>query len=177
MTKDQASSQIVARLFAVHDDIDRRLRAMSGRLPALRPDDAKQAPTDDASCNPLVDQPQPLPGMQCARPPMLCLMYVPLDMVRDLLGQDSPIMERQREAIARLGVRRCRLVRTPGDYYEWSLEKRKKFLKAPSVSCLCKSMVMVNKKAPLDGTDPSMSPYYLVIFVRERASHPAGGGN
>lgn len=60
-------------------------------------------------------------------------------------------------------VRSPRLIRVQGDYYNWTLEKRRETLQADSVEKLCKTIVMENTKA----TDEDMrlegySRYWLV---------------
>ncbi|KAK7265917.1 hypothetical protein RJT34_33542 [Clitoria ternatea] len=57
--------------------------------------------------------------------------------------------------------------RVPPDYYDWPLEARRDALSAASVDHLCKSIVLVNTKAPadvIDCSDRNNSKYYVVII-------------
>ena len=90
--------------------------------------------------------------------------------MQDLLEQNTEQMQQQQRAIVDLGIKRCRLRRTPSDYYDWSLEDRRSYLRAPSISNLCKSMLMVNKKAPVinlghSPINPLYASHYLIIYV------------
>ncbi|GMH41815.1 hypothetical protein BSKO_09725 [Bryopsis sp. KO-2023] len=71
------------------------------------------------------------------------------------------------EVLKSKGFSAFRFVRVVGDYYEMPLEFRMKSVGAPSISHLCKSMVMVNTKAPsdvVDCSDRKNSKYYLVVL-------------
>ena len=53
----------------------------------------------------------------------------------------------------------------PEPYYTWPLEERAKCLGASSVQCLCKSLLMENRKAPdLKNDDPTYPKFVLVVI-------------
>jgi len=81
-----------------------------------------------------------------------------------------------RELVEDKGVTNFRFVRAPADYYERPLEYRMGIVGAASIHHLCKSMVMVNTKAPadlVDCADPTYSKYYSEWRAR---GGDAGGG-
>ncbi|OIW09779.1 hypothetical protein TanjilG_32217 [Lupinus angustifolius] len=56
--------------------------------------------------------------------------------------------------------------RVASDYYDWTLEARRDALGASSIYHLCKSMVLVNTRAPsnvIDCSDRNNSKYYIVV--------------
>lgn len=65
------------------------------------------------------------------------------------------------------GLKRMQFVRCADDYYTWTLEKRRRYLNAPSTSHLCKSIVMCNtywtSSDDADELDPFNSRYYCCI--------------
>lgn len=62
------------------------------------------------------------------------------------------------------GFRNTRFVRCPDDYYSWTLERRRAYLRAPSTKHLCKSIVMCNTRCEgEDSSDMLNSKYYCVI--------------
>lgn len=65
------------------------------------------------------------------------------------------------------GLKRFKFVRCDDDYYNWSLEKRRRYLDAPSTMHLCKSIVMVNKnwkgEEGADELDPCNSRFYCCV--------------
>lgn len=62
------------------------------------------------------------------------------------------------------GFRATKFTRCPDDYYSWTLEKRRAFLRAPSTEQLCKSIVMCNARSTVqDSTDVLDAKYYCVI--------------
>ena len=57
------------------------------------------------------------------------------------------------------------LIDVESDYYEWSLEKRMQRLNAPSIHCLCKTLILHNsrfKERPELGVE-SYSQYYCIL--------------
>eukprot|EP00461_Guttulinopsis_vulgaris_P004835 UN04837 len=57
------------------------------------------------------------------------------------------------------------LYRAPGDYYDWTLQKRRDLLGASSVHYLCKSMLMKNSKCPHENFDNKLdSKYYFCVI-------------
>lgn len=65
------------------------------------------------------------------------------------------------------GLKRFKFVRCDDTYYDWSLEKRRRYLDAPSTMHLCKSIIMVNKnwkgEEGVDELDRCNSKYYCCI--------------
>ncbi|KYQ93038.1 hypothetical protein DLAC_05647 [Tieghemostelium lacteum] len=57
------------------------------------------------------------------------------------------------------------LVRVPPPYYDWKLEQRASYLRAPSKDHLCKSLIMENTECQHTSTkDPLNSRYYCIII-------------
>lgn len=65
------------------------------------------------------------------------------------------------------GLTRFKFVRCDDNYYDWSLEARRRYLDAPSTMHLCKSIVMANKnwkgEEGADELDPCNSKFYCCI--------------
>ena len=62
------------------------------------------------------------------------------------------------------GLRSIQMANAPYDYYSWDLEKRAKFLNAPSYQALTKSMIMVNYMYREEhASDPHYPKYVLVV--------------
>lgn len=62
--------------------------------------------------------------------------------------------------------------RAPGDYYDWSLQKRRDLLGASSVHYLCKSMLMKNSKCEHENYDNKLdSKYYFCVIQYSARLH------
>ena len=82
----------------------------------------------------------------------------------DLNGEDNALQMKLRCIVKQLGWKSAFFKRTPIDYYDWLLEKRKEFLGAPSEEYLCKCIVMVNANCNHEHfSDAKDSKYYMVI--------------
>ena len=67
-----------------------------------------------------------------------------------------------------LKLRSAYIKRTPGDYYEWTLAKRREFLQAPSTFYLCKTIVMENSAYSEEySAEPWYFRYVAVIIQYE----------
>lgn len=102
--------------------------------------------------------------------------------------EDTPIVRRVREECARLSLYSARFAKVPANYYDLSLEERRKLLDAPTIHHLCKSMIMENTACRHNDLNPENSKYYCVIvqytqkidtmqmmkFIREYAEKKTG---
>lgn len=70
----------------------------------------------------------------------------------------------------RQGLTRVAAVKTPANYYNLNLEERPALLGGlcPGKHCLAKSIVMENRRAPLDARGPAYSRYYILVFQYTR---------
>ncbi|KAL4421214.1 hypothetical protein ABPG77_010089 [Micractinium sp. CCAP 211/92] len=78
----------------------------------------------------------------------------------------SDVQQRLRKELLERGITRHKFVRAPPEYYDRPLEFRQGVVGAASVHHLCKSIVMVNTRAPphiVDCSDPNNSKYYLIV--------------
>ena len=82
---------------------------------------------------------------------------------RPLQRVDDPrgTAKRLGDELESMGVREYAFVRAPKEYYDRDLDFRRQVLNAPTIDHLCKSIVMENTK--VDGSDPSVVKYWLVI--------------
>ncbi|CAI9095866.1 OLC1v1031895C2 [Oldenlandia corymbosa var. corymbosa] len=82
-------------------------------------------------------------------------------------ADDTSTTEGRLSAILRSkGVRDFSFKRVPSDYYDWTLEARRDVLGAASIHHICKSIVLVNNRAPAhvtDCSDRNNSKYYVAI--------------
>ena len=58
------------------------------------------------------------------------------------------------------------MANTPYDYYSWELKDRMKFLGAPSIQSLCKTMIMVNYEYRESNASDPHYPRYLLVVVQ-----------
>lgn len=54
----------------------------------------------------------------------------------------------------------------PENYYKTSLAQRAKFLEAPSIHYLCKSLLLENRKVPEDAPDDPTNPRFLLVVLQ-----------
>jgi prolyl-tRNA editing enzyme YbaK/EbsC (Cys-tRNA(Pro) deacylase) len=85
---------------------------------------------------------------------------------------DVAVDEQMRRA--RLGVEEKEIYSAvwkfvPEPYYKWPLEKRAECLGAPLIHYLCKSLLMENRKAPVDDSDPT-NPRFLLVVIQYAAT-------
>lgn len=73
-------------------------------------------------------------------------------------------MRRARASVEELGVYSACWRFVPPPYYTWPLEQRAECLKAPSIHHLCKSLLLENKKVPVESGDPTNPRYVLVVI-------------
>jgi prolyl-tRNA editing enzyme YbaK/EbsC (Cys-tRNA(Pro) deacylase) len=80
----------------------------------------------------------------------------------------SQTLARVRAACAELGFTSACFVRVPGDYYDLALDRRRELIGAPSVACLCKSLILENTAC-----DTADGRYYCVVvqYVAALSSH------
>ena len=64
------------------------------------------------------------------------------------------------------GFRSIKMANAPYDYYSWDLEKRAKFLGAPSYQCLTKTMIMVNYFYREENASDPHYPRFVVVIVQ-----------
>ena len=58
------------------------------------------------------------------------------------------------------------MANAPHDYYSWSLEQRAKFLGAPRIEMLCKTMIMVNYQYKEENASDPHYPRFVVVIVQ-----------
>ena len=63
------------------------------------------------------------------------------------------------------GFRSITMANAPYDYFSWDLEKRAKFLGAPSAQALTKTMIMVNYSYREECANDPYYPRFVVIIV------------
>lgn len=81
-------------------------------------------------------------------------------------------MRRARLAVEEKGLYNANWKWVAKDYYSWPLAKRAKVLGAPTTHCLCKSLLMENRKAPhLDDVkaDPT-NPRFVLVMIQYEAT-------
>lgn len=87
----------------------------------------------------------------------------------------SEVQQRLQAELLQRGLVHHRFVQAPPEYYDRPLEFRRQILNAASVDHLCKSIVMVNTKAPAHigkaSSDPALSKYVLVIVQYTARMH------
>src|SRR5690606_38561533 len=76
--------------------------------------------------------------------------------------QDTPTIRRVRQECHRLGLYSARFKQVAQDYYEHSLEGRRKMLDATTIDHLCKSIIMENVYCK-QSTGKYNSKYYCCI--------------
>ena len=64
------------------------------------------------------------------------------------------------------GFRSIKMANAPFDYYSWDLNKRAKFLGAPNIECLTKTMIMVNYMYREESKDDPHYPRFVVVIVQ-----------
>jgi len=73
-------------------------------------------------------------------------------------------LDHVRKACADLGFKSAAFSHVRSDYYDLSLAERQRLLCAPSVECLCKSLILENKGCKeADCSDPLNSRYYCIV--------------
>lgn len=78
---------------------------------------------------------------------------------------DTDDVKRVKRACTELKLSSARLHKVPSDYYQHSLEERRQILAAPSVDCLCKSMLIENTHCVNDDcSDPKNSKFYCIVM-------------
>lgn len=75
---------------------------------------------------------------------------------------DSSV-RRARQDVEKKSIFSSRWAWVPSNYYDWPLPKRANYLKAPTIECLCKSLLMENKRCEVAG-DRTFPKYVLVIL-------------
>ncbi|KAL4439895.1 hypothetical protein ABPG75_002896 [Micractinium tetrahymenae] len=78
----------------------------------------------------------------------------------------NEVQQRLQAELLERRITRHKFVRAPPEYYDRPLEFRQGIVGAASVHHLCKSIVMVNTRAPphiVDCSDPNNSKYYLIV--------------
>ena len=76
-------------------------------------------------------------------------------------------MRRARLAVEQLSLYSTSWKWVPKNYYSWPLSQRAKVLGAPSTDYLCKSLLMENRKAPMEKADPTNPRFVLVVLQYE----------
>jgi hypothetical protein len=64
------------------------------------------------------------------------------------------------------GLTSVQMAKAPDDYYEWDLQKRMSFLKAPSIFALCKTIVMKNSAYREENKDDPYYPRFIVVITQ-----------
>ena len=64
------------------------------------------------------------------------------------------------------GFRSIQMANAPYEYYSWDLQKRAKFLNAPSYECLTKSMIMVNYMYREENASDPHYPKFVLVIVQ-----------
>lgn len=87
------------------------------------------------------------------------------DVGKTLEGEKArATLDHVRAACRALGFRSAAFAHVRGDYYELGLAERQRLLAAPSVECLCKSLILENTAcAASDCVDPRNSRYYCIV--------------
>lgn len=79
----------------------------------------------------------------------------------------GPTQHRLAELSQTIGLRTSTFVRVPSDYYDRSLEERCKLVGGPSVSHLCKTVIMENTRwQPIDGLNEFQNPRFVCFLVQ-----------
>lgn len=87
------------------------------------------------------------------------------DVGKTLEGEKArATLDHVRAACRALGLRSAAFAHVRGDYYELGLAERQRLLAAPSVECLCKSLILENTACTAsDCADPHNSRYYCIV--------------
>jgi prolyl-tRNA editing enzyme YbaK/EbsC (Cys-tRNA(Pro) deacylase) len=94
---------------------------------------------------------------------------VQVDGIRYARAAVDPFADRMLIKAISTGFCNTLLVRCAPDYYNWTLERRREHLVAPTTDHLCKSIVLCNSRCVLDSSeDPLNSKYYCVIVQYRR---------
>ena len=64
------------------------------------------------------------------------------------------------------GFRSIKMANAPFDYYKWDLNKRAKFLGAPDIEMLTKTMIMVNYMYREESKEDPHYPRFVVVIVQ-----------
>ena len=82
-----------------------------------------------------------------------------MDVAEFMLGMSRRLKVEQ-------GLQSIRMANAPWDYYSWPLEKRAKFLNAPTYEMLCKTMIMVNYMYREEHASDPHYPRYVVVITQ-----------